>query len=257
MASLETLVDQEKEYLNIVVQKILAVKPSIVFAEKTVSRLAQEKLLNNNITVVLNVKSHLMERISRSTQAPILNSPDHVDKMPREKLLGTCNLFRIQHFIDDTDNNNVRTLMFFEGGKADLHGTICLRGADLSTLSRVKSIMKIALHVAYNLSLETAYLYDSFATYPPSINLRNVRLGIKHEQAVVINGVNEQYSNESRIGEIMPPIDSDSDDEFIDSQSICDNFDLSKKISVGIQELSHEISSSPFMSFPLRDISMV
>jgi hypothetical protein len=61
------------------------------------------------------------------------------------------------------------TLMFFEGGKADLQCTICLRGGDISELARVKNVLLLASHIGYNLWLECAYLNDVHATYPLSV----------------------------------------------------------------------------------------
>ena len=47
---------QEHEYLRNCVAKMVALKPNILVVEKTVARLAQDFLLANDITVVLNVK---------------------------------------------------------------------------------------------------------------------------------------------------------------------------------------------------------
>lgn len=73
-SSFDALLQQEKQHLQIVVSKIAALKPDVLVVEKTVSRLALEFLLKANITLVLNVKPPLMQRISRFTNAEILPS---------------------------------------------------------------------------------------------------------------------------------------------------------------------------------------
>jgi hypothetical protein len=73
-SSFDALLQQEKQHLQIVVNKIAALKPDVVVVEKTVSRLALEFLLKANISLVLNVKPSLMQRISRFTNAEILPS---------------------------------------------------------------------------------------------------------------------------------------------------------------------------------------
>jgi 1-phosphatidylinositol-3-phosphate 5-kinase len=56
MASLDSLVLQEQEFLKNMVGRIVALKPSLVLVEKTVSRVAQDMLLAKGISVVLNIK---------------------------------------------------------------------------------------------------------------------------------------------------------------------------------------------------------
>ena len=48
---------QEREFLKNYVQRIVDVRPTLVLVEKTVSRIAQDMLLEHGITLVINVKS--------------------------------------------------------------------------------------------------------------------------------------------------------------------------------------------------------
>lgn len=48
---------QEREFLKNYVQRIVDVRPNLVLVEKTVSRIAQDMLLEHGITLVINVKS--------------------------------------------------------------------------------------------------------------------------------------------------------------------------------------------------------
>lgn len=48
---------QEREFLKNYVQRIVDVRPNLVLVEKTVSRIAQDMLLEHGITLVINVKA--------------------------------------------------------------------------------------------------------------------------------------------------------------------------------------------------------
>ena len=47
---------EEREFLKNYVQRIVDVRPNLVLVEKTVSRIAQDMLLEHGITLVINVK---------------------------------------------------------------------------------------------------------------------------------------------------------------------------------------------------------
>ncbi|XP_017304930.1 putative 1-phosphatidylinositol 3-phosphate 5-kinase, partial [Diaphorina citri] len=67
LLSLEPVIMQETEYLRNVVARISALKPDIVLVQRNVARLAQESLQQLGITLVLNVKTTVLERIARCT----------------------------------------------------------------------------------------------------------------------------------------------------------------------------------------------
>lgn len=50
-------------YLEILVSKIASVRPDLILVERTVSRLALDFLLAENISVVLNIKHALMPKV--------------------------------------------------------------------------------------------------------------------------------------------------------------------------------------------------
>ena len=65
----------------------------MLLVEKVVSGLAQEFLLSLGVTLSLNVKPSVMDRVSRCCQADIVPSIDaHITK-PR---LGSCRLFHVE-----------------------------------------------------------------------------------------------------------------------------------------------------------------
>jgi TCP-1/cpn60 chaperonin family len=95
IASLETLMEQESKYIEILVGKILKVKPDILIVGRAVSRRAQELLLEANVTLLQHVKTSLLGRISRQTGATIISSTDHIMNQFGAHVLGRCNRFRV------------------------------------------------------------------------------------------------------------------------------------------------------------------
>jgi 1-phosphatidylinositol-3-phosphate 5-kinase len=108
IASLDTLLEQEEKYIEILVTKILKLKPNVLLMEKSASRKAQELLLKNKVVLVQHVKSTLMNRIARQTGATIISSQDHVMNQFGANVLGKCRRFRLVTFRDNetwTDGN--------------------------------------------------------------------------------------------------------------------------------------------------------
>ncbi|XP_034002367.1 1-phosphatidylinositol 3-phosphate 5-kinase isoform X4 [Trematomus bernacchii] len=160
---IDPIVLQEREFLKNYVQRIVDVRPTLVLVEKTVSRIAQDMLLEHGITLVINVKPQVLDRVSRMTQGDLVMSMDQLLTKPR---LGTCLKFYMQPFI--LANNEPKTLMFFEGCPHHLGCSIKLRGASEYELARVKEIIILMVCVAYHSQLEISFLMDEFAM-PPSL----------------------------------------------------------------------------------------
>ncbi|XP_030642124.1 1-phosphatidylinositol 3-phosphate 5-kinase isoform X2 [Chanos chanos] len=160
---IDPIVLQEREFLKNYVQRIVDVRPNLVLVEKTVSRIAQDMLLEHGITLVINVKPQVLDRVSRMTQGDLVMSMDQLLTKPR---LGTCHKFYLNSF--QLPNNEMKTLMFFEGCPPHLGCTIKLRGASEYELARVKEIIVFMVCVAYHSQLEISFLMDEFAM-PPSL----------------------------------------------------------------------------------------
>lgn len=100
-----------------VISKIDALRPNVLLVERSVSSYAQDLLLAKEISLVLNVKRPLLERIARCTGANICPSIDNV-ALTRP---GRCELFRLEKFSEEHEAPNQfnkkpsKTLMFFEG----------------------------------------------------------------------------------------------------------------------------------------------
>uniref|UniRef100_A0A7N5ZU61 1-phosphatidylinositol 3-phosphate 5-kinase n=1 Tax=Anabas testudineus TaxID=64144 RepID=A0A7N5ZU61_ANATE len=160
---IDPIVVQEREFLKNYVQRIVDVRPTLVLVEKTVSRIAQDMLLEHGITLVINVKPQVLDRVSRMTQGDLVMSMDQLLTKPR---LGTCHKFYMQPFT--LANDEAKTLMFFEGCPPHLGCSIKLRGASEYELARVKEIIMLMMCVAYHSQLEISFLMDEFAM-PPSL----------------------------------------------------------------------------------------
>lgn len=158
--SLEPIVKQEKEYLQHLVSRIVALSPHVIIVEKTVSRLALELLLTHNVAVAYNVKSEVTEAIAHSTCADIIPSFDKLAKDPR---LGTCGTFEVKTFVHELIPNKRKSYMFFHNCPGNLFCSLVLRGGCLETLNRIKKVVRLMVWVSYHLKLETSLMNDQFA----------------------------------------------------------------------------------------------
>lgn len=117
---------QEKEHLRKIVGKIESRRPNVLLVEKSASSYAQE-LLAKDISLVLNVKRPLLDRISRCTGAQIASSVDNI----ASARLGQCEMFKVQRFLEFSSLNQTtrrltKTLMFFEGCPRRLGCTVMI-----------------------------------------------------------------------------------------------------------------------------------
>ncbi|XP_022098381.1 1-phosphatidylinositol 3-phosphate 5-kinase-like isoform X2 [Acanthaster planci] len=161
-SSIEPIVLQEHEYLKNCVSRIASLKPDILIVEKTVARLAQMFLLHSGITLVLNVKSSVMDRLSRCTEVSLIPSIDHVNQTTP---MGHCLMFRLQKY--ELPKGFSKTLMFFEGCASHLGCSVVLRGGEYEQLTKVKQVLKFMIYACYHSRLEISFLMDEFAK-PPS-----------------------------------------------------------------------------------------
>ncbi|KAK4409690.1 putative 1-phosphatidylinositol-3-phosphate 5-kinase FAB1C [Sesamum angolense] len=168
LASFETLLQQENDHLKAIVSKIEAHRPNVLLVEKSVSSFALEHLLAKEISLVLNVKRPLLERIARCSGASIIPSTDHISTAR----LGHCELFHLEKVSEDHEPLNqfnkkpLKTLMFLEGCPRRLGCTVVLRGSHREELKKVKHVVQYAVFAAHHLSLETSFLADEGASLP-------------------------------------------------------------------------------------------
>ncbi|KAG7390357.1 hypothetical protein PHYPSEUDO_008185 [Phytophthora pseudosyringae] len=185
MSSLDTLLEQEKSYMAILVDKISALEPDVIFVEKTVSRYAQELLCERRISIVLNVKSEMLHRIARHTGAEVLTSVDHVDKANRARVIGSCRSFVVKSIPvvpDEGLSPAKKSLQALAGvfmkapavpsrlrsdtylyldGCDPLNGcTVLITGSSKQTLRLLKQLTRTVLSMTYQLLLEAHVLCD-------------------------------------------------------------------------------------------------
>jgi hypothetical protein len=103
LSSLDTLIEQEDKYFDLMVEKIMFLKPDLLLVGKSVARSAQELLFKQNVVVIQNVKQNLLERIARMTGAMMLPSADQMIHQYGEGCLGTSGKFWLRHVEDDPE----------------------------------------------------------------------------------------------------------------------------------------------------------
>ncbi|KAJ8535790.1 hypothetical protein K7X08_034191 [Anisodus acutangulus] len=168
LSSFATLLQQEMDHLKMAVAKIDAHSPDVLLVEKSVSRYAQEYLLEKDISLVLNIKKPVLERIARCTGGQIVPSIDHLSS----QTVGYCDMFHVEKFLEEhgtageSGKKLVKTLMYFEGCPKPLGCTILLRGANGDELKKVKRVVQYSIFAAYHLALETSFLADEGASLP-------------------------------------------------------------------------------------------
>ena len=211
LSSLDTLVMQEKEHMKMMVQKIKSLQPDLVIISKGASRLAQEMLKKEKISLIINVKQDLMRRIARATQAHVLAAPEFADKtvLPRSRILGTCEWFRLSVFREDDTkrarpvsnvlpHEGAKTLLFFQGCNPTKHATVYIRGDTEERLKIVKKVLMWAFQVARSLRLETAFLRVSGGSYTEEA-LTRLRNYHKEMLALPLDSFSSSSSSSSSI----------------------------------------------------------
>ncbi|CAI0448181.1 unnamed protein product [Linum tenue] len=175
LSSVDTLLQQEMDHLKMAVAKIEAHHPNVLLVEKSVSRCAQECLLTKDISLVLNIKKPLLDRIARCTGAQIVPSVDHLTSGQGGKkltTLGHCDSFHVEKFFEEHGSAGqggkklTKTLMFFEGCPKPFGCTILLKGASGDELKKVKHVVQYGIFAAYHLAVETSFLADEGASLP-------------------------------------------------------------------------------------------
>uniref|UniRef100_H2ZJY2 1-phosphatidylinositol-3-phosphate 5-kinase n=1 Tax=Ciona savignyi TaxID=51511 RepID=H2ZJY2_CIOSA len=167
LSSLDPIVRQESEFFKHLVSRIVSRSPDIVISQCSVSHEARRLMLDAGITLLINVKQPVMDRLSRCTGADIAGSIDQL-KIAR---LGTCGRFRVARHYDGKRS----TLIYVDGCNPSTGCSIILRDkpnynnrhADYESrqqLARVKSALLFLVRIMYHAKLEQSYHgTDSFS----------------------------------------------------------------------------------------------
>ncbi|GAB0091718.1 Putative 1-phosphatidylinositol 3-phosphate 5-kinase [Sergentomyia squamirostris] len=257
--SLETLLLQEEEYLRNVTARIRSLEPSVVLVHKNVAGIAQDMLRKRGITLVLDVKLSVLERLSRYLECDVVSS---IDSNIGRPTLGVCDSFCIRTFTDE--QGMAKTLMFLETPSSPRAFCVLLRGGNNAELTKVKRVASFLLYIRYNWRLELSFLLDEFARPPspkPSIfdskEQSPIKMGEEEECAA-----KKSIKSERRI-----------EDKVIYKESVPDCSDPLRATNLPSTAMEHQsvelqvqplydnkfrtalsstvLSVSPFVSFPL------
>lgn len=177
--SLDPVIRQEREYLENLVGRIATLKPDVLLAQRNVSGLALELLEKARITTIFNVKSSVLDAVSRCTQARVAHS---MDKLTQQGSLGSCDSFEIKTFVAD---GRKKTYVYLSGCPPQLGCTVVLRGADRQTLAKIKRVTEFMVYVVYNLKLETCLMRDEWALIPSHLTDKDLENGRNREDAKI------------------------------------------------------------------------
>ena len=193
IVSMETVRDQERKYIEIMVAKISSLRPDLLITSGAVSSFAIElfKSTRLNCTVVRNVDPSVLKSIARFTDATILSNAHVASHFAPDDVIGTCGVFDVKkhagspfvyleeenvdndvlgsrgHDIGDSGVSSSRSL---EGSV----GTILIHtGKDHinQTISMIlRRLVRSSIAAAYSLSMESHYLNDTHGALPHSTN---------------------------------------------------------------------------------------
>lgn len=162
--SLQPVIEQEKEFLRVVVQRITNLRPQVLLAEKGVSGVALQYLSDANISVAYNVKHTVIEAVARMAETEIITS---LDMLALPVRIGKCSSFEVRTFVNNDYPGKKKSYIFLSGCLPDLGCTIALRGANNAILATIKNIVEFMAYVVYNLKLESSLLRDE-SIEPPA-----------------------------------------------------------------------------------------
>eukprot|EP01134_Creolimax_fragrantissima_P004953 CFRG4953T1 len=174
MTSMEDIFKKDEllQGLQLKIDLIKLHRPDVVLVSGSVARVAQLLFLKQHISLAINVKRSVLDFVSRCTGAVIVESIANLGVLTTLKatgsavtetgvpIVGTCGRFFVRTV------NQGRPLMYFTECNPRRGVTITLRGANASTLTKVKRALDFLTFVCYCGFLESFYLSDVFAVVP-------------------------------------------------------------------------------------------
>ncbi|KAL2136610.1 hypothetical protein VTI74DRAFT_2639 [Chaetomium olivicolor] len=164
--SLQPVIEQEKEYLRMVVNRILNLEPHVLLVQKSVAGVALQYLSEANVAVAYNVKPSVIEAVARIVNMPVISSMDMLSLGAR---VGVSESFEVKTFVNNEIKGRKKTYIFISGCPKDRGCTIALRGASTEILSHMKRITEFMVYVVYNLKLESCLMRDEFVQIPSEV----------------------------------------------------------------------------------------
>ncbi|KAI8629718.1 hypothetical protein F5Y19DRAFT_431605 [Xylariaceae sp. FL1651] len=169
--SLQPVIEQEREFLKQLVNRIIALRPQLLLTEKSVSGLALQYLSEAKIAVAYNVKPSVLSAVSRCLETEIISSVDMLALPPHQFQPGKSTGFEVKTFVNEGIPGRKKTYIFLSSSQEELGCTIALRGAPTPTLARLKHITEFMVYVVYNLKLESCLMRDSLIQLPTTEDL--------------------------------------------------------------------------------------
>lgn len=164
--SLQAVMEQEKEFLRMVINRIIALRPHVLLAEKSVAGVALQYLNEAHIAVVSNVKPSVIEAVSRCAQTEIISS---LDMLALPVQVGTSGGFEVKTFVNNEIQGRKKSYIIISDCDQTLGCTIVLRGASGRVLAQMKKITEFMVYVVYNLKLESCLMQDEFVQVPTEL----------------------------------------------------------------------------------------
>ncbi|KAI1421328.1 hypothetical protein F5Y12DRAFT_768630 [Xylaria sp. FL1777] len=172
--SLQPVIEQEREFLKQLVNRIIALRPQLLLTEKSVSGLALQFLSEAKIAVAYNVKPSVLSAVSRCLETEIISSVDMLALPPTQFQTGKSTGFEVKTFVNEEIPGRKKTYLFLSSNQEELGCTIALRGAQTSILGKLKHITEFMVYVVYNLKLESCLMRDSLIQLPTTEDLSRI-----------------------------------------------------------------------------------
>ncbi|KAI1098198.1 hypothetical protein F4804DRAFT_325465 [Jackrogersella minutella] len=166
--SLQPVIEQEREFLKQLVNRITALRPQLLLAEKSVSGLALQFLSDAKISVAYNVKPSVLSAVSRCLETEIISSVDMLALPPHQFQTGRSTGYEVKTFVNEDIPGQKKTYIFLSSNQEELGCTIALRGSSTPILAKLKRITEFMVYVVYNLKLESCLMRDSYIQLPTS-----------------------------------------------------------------------------------------
>lgn len=171
---------QENSRFDTIIQRVAQLQPHIILSTGYASRTIIKRLDQMGVAVVSNVKTSVINRIARYTQASIST----YETLRSSTRLGSCSKFEVKTY---RHNNTAKKYLFFSGTPKQLGCTIVLRGADMDVLAAVKAVVTFMVFVVFHLKLETSLLQDLYAFVPSTPTqgkVRSITIGSPSKKAI-------------------------------------------------------------------------
>lgn len=206
-------------------------------------------LRNSGITLVLDVKLSVFEKLSHCLECDIVTSIDSNIGKPK---LGICKRFYTKNFLDA--NSCTKTLMIFDIPNSQRGCSLIIRGGSSIELTKVKEVASFLLYARYNFRLELCFLLDVFAQ-PPGRDQQifpNDESSKKPSQMTSFNQIDRNDLKKLSLENVMTFSDPLRCESTLKDGDRGSDFSLlsTDESSFKFKIKSSILSISPFMSYP-------